>query len=122
MNNRIDKMKQYFQEQKRKWEQEARICREEFREDEAVFARIRMNVLDAFEAVFQVAVKQGAENEEKTTQFFRNKIAQIPQGWYTSLEQAKQHGDEKRAYLESIKLETAKETEQAFLKIWEGNV
>lgn len=117
-----DVMNRYFTQKKAACEGQMMRCRADLREDEAVFARIRGNVYDLFATVFSAAVGQGGQDEEKTKEFFRKKIAQIPQSWYTALEQARQHGDDTRAYLEKIKLETAKEIEEMFLRITEVNM
>lgn len=117
--NWMECMTSYFAEKKKACEQQMQRCRADLREDEAVFARIRGNVYDAFAAVFSVAVQQGKGDDEKVKQFFCNKLKQIPMGWHTSLELARQHGDEKKAYLEEIKLETVGEIEKMFGRLEE---
>lgn len=89
------------------------------RGDEAVFAKVRMNVYDIFSTIFSVAVKTAGEDDEKLMQFFAQKIRQIPQSWHASLANALQHGDSDKAYLEQIKLEAVEEIKKEVARIWE---
>jgi len=66
---------------------------------------------------FALAAKKGTDfftgYKEKTVaskypnvsrQFFESRLQQIPSAWEASLEKARQHGDEKKALIEEIKL------------------
>ena len=85
------------------------------RADEAVFEKIRGNVLSLSEAVWKAAAQQADPAE-----FFRRRMAQIPAAWAQARETALIHGDENRAYLEQIKLSTAEDIRRAFEHIREG--
>lgn len=117
--NWVEVMNHYFMQKKAACEKQRQRCRADLRDDEAVFAQIRGNVYDAFAAVFSAALRQGAKDEEKARQFFQDKLAQIPRNWQTALDQARQHGDDTRALLEQIKLETAQEIETMFRSVTE---
>ncbi len=94
----------------------AESCREQIkqlssdgREDEAVFAKIKLNVYDIFKTVFNTL----GEGEK-----FTQKLHEIPAAWQLSLEKASAHGDDAKVHIESIKLEAAREIEDKFKEIW----
>lgn len=87
----------------------------EGRADEAVFEKIRGNVLSLSEAVLKTAMQQA-----DPARFFRQRMAQIPSAWAQAREKALAHGDENRAYLEQIKLDMAEDIRRAFDHILEG--
>lgn len=87
----------------------------EGRADEAVFEKIRGNVLSLSEAVLKTAMQQA-----DPARFFRQRMAQIPAAWAQAREKALAHGDENRAYLEQIKLDMAEDVRRAFEHIREG--
>ena len=85
----------------------------EGRADEAVFEKIRGNVLSLSEAVLKAAAQQ-----TEPAGFFRQRMAKIPAAWAQAREKALAHGDENRAYLEQIKLSMAEDIRRAFDSIW----
>ena len=89
------------------------------RADEAVFAKVQMNVYDIFNTVFSAAVKTYGQDDQKVVQFFLTRIQQIPQSWHTALAKAEQHGEMEKAHIERIKLEAAAEIKTEFSRIWE---
>lgn len=89
------------------------------RADEAVFAKVQMNVYDIFNTIFSVAVKTSGQDDQKVVQFFLKKIQQIPQSWHTALANAEQHGETEKAHIERIKLDVIAEIQNEFGRIWE---
>lgn len=89
------------------------------RADEAVFAKVRMNVYDIFSTIFSVAVKTAGQEDEKVVQFFLTRLQQIPQSWHTALANAEQHGDTEKAHIERIKLDAVAEIRKEVERIWE---
>lgn len=85
--------------------------RSDNRADEAVFEKIRGNVFDIFRSVLTAAEKQ-SEPES----FFRERLEQIPAQWEHALTLAKEHGDDEKAHIESIKLSAVREI-RAFLSL-----
>ena len=69
------------------------------RADEARFEQIRANVYGIFRAVFATL-----QNQPEALQ---KKLREIPAAWEESLRLARQYGDEEKACIERIKLETA---------------
>ncbi|MBQ8831776.1 MAG: hypothetical protein IJ017_09265 [Oscillospiraceae bacterium] len=91
--------------------EQASALSEDGREDEAVFAKIKLNVYDIFKAVFNTL----GEGDK-----FLAKLSDIPVGWQVSLEKAEAHGDTGKAHIERIKLETAEEIKTRFQQILEA--
>lgn len=89
------------------------------RTDEAIFAKVQMNVYDIFTTIFSAALKTAGEDDGEVVRLFLTKIQQIPQSWHTSLQKAQEHGDADKAHIEYIKLEIVAEIKTAFERIWE---
>lgn len=89
------------------------------RADEAVFAKVQMNVYDIFNTIFSVAVKTSGQDDQKVVQFFLLRIQQIPQSWHTALANAEQHGETEKAHIERIKMDVVAEIQKEFDRIWE---
>lgn len=89
------------------------------RADEAVFAKVQMNVYDIFNTIFSVAVKTSGQDDQKIVQFFLTRIQQIPQSWHTALANAEKHGETEKAHIERIKLDVVAEIQKEFERIWE---
>ena len=100
-------------------EKEAAALEQDNRRDEAAFAKIRLNVYDIFRTVFTVALSSAGEDKSKAADFFLTKLEQIPKNWHTSLELARQHGNDTKAHIEQIKLDTAAEIRSMFASIRE---
>ncbi len=92
------------------------------RKDEAVFAKVQMNVYDIFSTVFSAAVKAAGQDDQKVVQFFADRIQQIPQSWHIALANAEKFNQTEKAHIERVKLDTATEIKAAFEDIWEGAI
>lgn len=108
----------YFQLAKAKCQQEIAALQADHRSDEAVFAKIRMNVYDIFQTVFTAAEKAAGE-EDKLLSFFQERLDSISVNWQSALEKAQQHGEAEKAHIEGIKLETLRQIEEEISRIWE---
>lgn len=113
------KVNSYFDEKTAACKAEAKALELDERRDEAVFAKIRLNVYDIFRTVFSVAVNSAGGDDSKVAAFFLTKIDQIPGNWRTSLELARQHRNSEKAHLEQIKLDTTEQIRKSFERIWE---
>lgn len=99
----------------------AQQLRSDDREDEAVFAKIQLNIYRIFNSVFSVAIETAGQDDEKVVQFFLIRLQQIPQSWHTALANAEQHGEMEKAHIERMKLDVAAEIKTAFAQIWGVN-
>lgn len=110
----MDNFMQFLEARILKCKERAAALESDHRKDEAVFEKVRENVYDIFRSVWQVAYQQCGEDKAARTQFFQIRLAQIPSSWMQALERAQQHGDEKKALIEKIKLSAIEDITAAF--------
>ena len=89
------------------------------RPDEGNFEKIRANIYEIFKTILPVSEKVHEKDDSAKKDFFLQKTGQIPKDWADSYEKARQHGDDKKMHIERIKLDTAREIKDTYLKIWE---
>lgn len=109
----------YFDEEIARCQALEQRCSADFREDEAIFAKIQHNVWDIFRTMLMASEKAG---EAGARQFFFAKLEQIPQNWRTALEQAQTHGDVEKAHIETTKLETVARIKAAAQRLWRDEI
>lgn len=120
MKQKIEAMNDYFSRQIAACGQREQALRADDRKDEAVFERIRANVYDIFRTILSAAVRAKGEDAQGVQTFFQQRLKTIPAAWETARQEAERYGDENRALLERIKLETAREIETQFAQTWEA--
>ena len=111
----------YFAERISYFQNLAQTLDQDNRADEAIFAKVKMNVYDIFKTIFSVAVKTAGHDEEKAVKFFMSKLQQIPENWRTALNNAETHGETEKAHIERVKLEAVEAIKNEFTRIWEEN-
>lgn len=111
----------YFADRIEEYRNRARELRADDREDEAVFARVQMNVYEIFQTVFSVAVKNAGQEDSRVVSFFLTRIRQIPENWRRALALEEQQGNPEKAHIEGLKLAVAREIQGEFERIWEVN-
>jgi hypothetical protein len=105
------------------------------KDDEAVFARIRLNVADILEKMFRLsvhnvensitnpamlaAVNAGDTKPEQLKAGYLALCGTITEPWKQHLLKSREHGDAAKAMIEEIKLETAEKIIRAFVGIME---
>lgn len=109
----------YFTDRIAQYKELAQELTSDDRADEAVFAKVQMNVYDIFNTIFSVALKTSGQDDQKVVQFFLTRIQQIPQSWHTALANAEQHGETEKAHIERIKLDVVADIKTEFQRIWE---
>ena len=114
-----NKMIRYFAEQTESCKAAAQHLQNDDRADEAVFAKIRLNIYEIFNTVFSVAVTTAGPDADKIAAFFLARLRQIPQSWHAALAAAEAHGETEKVLIERIKLETAAEIQKEFETVWE---
>lgn len=110
----FSEMQAYLEEQAAARKRNNAALSADGRQDEAVFARIEMNVFEIFAAVLSAAAKTGGGEA-----FFLERLEQIPGSWRAALAKAEAHGDAERAHIERVKLGVAGEIRQAFDRFME---
>lgn len=88
------------------------------RNDDATFIKVKKNVLDIFRVIMSVGIKKFDSDEEKVSEFLKERLTQIPNNWRSSFYKASINGKVQTAHLEKIKLETVAEIELVFKQIW----
>ena len=97
-------MKSYFDQQIQRCQEEKAAMMQDGREDEAVFAQIRGNVFGIFKTIWDL---------DRGEDFFLQKLQAIPAQWRIFYETAKLHNDVAAMTVERIKLDTARQIQQA---------
>lgn len=118
---KINAVKEYFEDKKTKFLTDAVFLSSDSRLDEAVFAKIQMNVYDIFNTLFSVAIKSCESNPDEVRDYFLRKTEEIPAKWLISLRRAEQYGDMKKVHIEQIKLDTAERIRNEFRELWEAS-
>lgn len=101
---------------------QAQVLRADGRADEANFEKVRGNIYDIFRTVLRVAREQCGSDADALRRFFAERLAQIPASWRASLEKAETHADTAKVHLEQLKLDTVREIDAQFARIWEDCV
>lgn len=114
-SDKYQKISEWFNTQIGYADNQIQYLTEESRGDEAVFIKVRKNILDIFRTVLYVSEKSG----QSAPDFFLARLHQIPQNWHASMLAARAHGDAEKAYLEQLKINTAEEIRQVFIRIME---
>jgi len=86
--------------------------------DELNTVKIRESVFEHFRTVFQTALRTKGEGEP-VRRFFEDKARSMPEAWQASLQKASEAGDENTKHAETVKLNTLREIERDFARIWE---
>lgn len=118
---KVDNFMEFVEARIAKCKERADALERDHRKDEAVFEKVQENVYDIFRSVWRVAGQQCGEDKAARIQFFQIRLEQIPSSWVDSLEKARQHGDENKALIESLKLRVIKEITLAFEQYREEN-
>lgn len=113
---------QFFADRMENCKAIAQRLRSDDREDEAVFAKIQLNIYHIFNSIFSVAIETAGQDDEKVVQFFLIRLQQIPRSWHTALANAEQHGEAEKAHIERIKLDAVTQIKTEFARIWEVSI
>lgn len=119
MNEQQRKFESYLDEQIAACKQRSKLLAEDDRMDERNFEKVRANVYEIFKTILSVAERVCGKDDLAKRRFFLQKAEQIPTSWTTSYEKAKQNGDVKKMYIESVKLDTIREIKDMCMQIWE---
>ena len=121
MQEKLDRMNEYFTKKRSECETARAALSADDREDEAVFEKIRGNVFEIFQTVLAAGTKAKGGDEAAVREFFRQRLGQIPSGWQTALEAARQHNEPDKAKIEELKLGAVSEISAKFAQVWEEN-
>jgi len=77
------------------------------RNDEANFAKIKINICEICKTLYNVSKKE--PTEERARDFYAQKLEKLSLEWQLSRDKAKEHGDTEKVVVEDIKLEVLNE-------------
>lgn len=120
MNDKLNKMYEYFDEKKAECTANHKRLLSEDRGDEANFEKIRRNVYDVFKTVLEVAVKTRGNDPKAVKDFFLSRLETIPENWRKAYDKASEHGDEAAKYREELKLNALEDIADTFARVWEA--
>lgn len=115
----------FIESKKKQFIEQYENLKEDNRKDEADHEKIKENICDIFEVLFQTHVNQleklSVSEEEKLLRLkegFTNRFETIPKNWIARLELAKQHNDVANIVIEELKLQVAKELKERFIAFY----
>lgn len=119
MNEQLQKFESYLDERITSCRQRSKLLAAEGRMDEGNFDKVRANVYEIFKTILSAAERVCGKDDAAKRRFFLHKAEEIPTSWTDSYEKAKQNGDVKKMYIESVKLDTIREIKDMCMQIWE---
>lgn len=93
---------------------QADALRAEGRGDEATFERIRANIYDICRTVYAVCARTAEASAFQSA--YLQKLDRLPQSWEASLALAREHGDDAKAFIEQLKLNTLASVRARYLE------
>ena len=120
MGSKVSQLNTYFEKKLTECAGQKAALSAEDRRDEANFCQIRANIYDIFRTILSVA-ERTQNTDEDVAGFFTKKLREMKNTWAESGKKAAEHGDDSKAAIEQIKVETAEEIRQVFEETWGEN-
>lgn len=120
MEIRAEKMEMYFAQKVADCERQYVSLWADERTDDAALQRISSNVYGIFRTILPVCIKLSGGDLTRAKTVFLEKYGQITSNWAQAFTLADGHRDLKCCAIEQVKLSTAEEIRERFLRIWEG--
>lgn len=105
----------YLSNQYEELVKQEQVLKADERKDEANHVRIQMNIYQIFQTIFQVTVKKSKEEDQ--VKDFLAQLTRIPESWEKALNNAKQHQDTEREFIETLKFQMRDQIREEFLKV-----
>ena len=112
----MDMFTDYLEAKIEKLKKEASELEKNYRQDDAVFVKIRINVYDVCKTVFGVFKK--VKSEDSLCGEYIRKLDEFEKTWSDSLEKAKEFGDLKKIAAEEEKLFALADVRKKFAEIY----
>jgi len=96
--------------------EEAKNFEENYRQDDAIFVKIKINVYDVCKTVFGVFMK--TKPQESFAEEYIRKLDEFREIWSASKEKAEKFGDSKKSAVEEAKLCVLAEIKEKFVVLW----
>ena len=107
---------EYLEEKIESLKKETEKFNENYRQDDAVFVKIKMNVYNVCKTVFEVFKK--VKPESALYNEYIMKLDEFEENWSKSADKAKEFGDAKKIAAEDIKLEALADIREKFIEVW----
>lgn len=92
-------------------------------DDDAMFAKIELNIVEIFEKMFQISEKKALLDQATPIESLKNTYIEffenIPSSWYVQLEKSKKFGNTEEAHKETLKINQANAMKSKFLDMLE---
>lgn len=112
----MDMFNDYIETKIKELSAESKKLEENYRQDDAVFVKIKNNVYEICKTVFGVFRK--TKSEEAFYGEYMKKLDEFEKTWSDSAEKAKQFGDSKKAAAEEAKLSALADIKEKFTEFW----
>lgn len=119
MEQKVEKMYAWFEEQISGCGRREQELLADERKDEAILEKVRANIYDVVRTWLKVGVRINQDHPEEGRKFFVQRMEQIPLSWSAAYDKAKEYNDPVRMQTEQVKLDAARESYETFKKIWE---
>lgn len=103
-------------EQKQQLTSSIRSLESEGRQDEANLEKIRLNIVGVFETLLSADDAYCKGDFDAFLKRYEGRFISIPASWQVNLEKARTHGDASAQMIEEVKLETANQLHDVFLR------
>ena len=112
----MNEFKEYIETKIMELAAESKNLDENYRQDDAVFVKIKANVYDVCKTVFSVFEK--TKKESSLYNDYINKQYEFEKTWSDSADKAKEFGDAKKLVAEEAKLEALADIKAKFIELW----
>lgn len=107
---------EYLEEKIAELKKEAENLDKSYRQDDAIFVKIKINVYDVCKTVFTVFKK--VKPESSLYNEYIKKLEEFERDWSASAERAKEFGDMKKFAAEESKLSALADIREKFIECW----
>lgn len=125
MDKKIETVSSCFERKYTELQEKQQALKADSREDEAVLCRVGMNICDIYKSMLGVARKKteqmplsDAEKEQRFCREYLNLVNKITSPWSEALEAARKAEDYRGVLVEEVKLDTARQLEDNFRKVF----
>lgn len=112
----MDMFNDYIETKIAKLSAEVKNLEENYRQDDAVFAKIKINVFDICKTVFKVFLK--TKPKASLYNEYIKKLDEFEKAWSDSAAKAEEFGDMKKSAAEEAKLFALAEVKEKFIELW----
>ena len=110
----MNQFNKYIETKIRELSENEKKLMENYRQDDAIFVKMKINVYDICKTIFGVFKK--VKPEDRLNEEFMKKLDEFEKTWSESAEKASQFGDLKKVAAEEAKLEALADIKSKFIE------